>query len=75
MKIIPKRGEKIQVTLKRFRKLLEKDGIIKEIKRQMYYETPSEIKSRIRRKFIRDREREQNELKNPKSVKEKGNEN
>ena len=58
IKIIPRRGEKIQVTLRRFRKILEKEGIVKEIKRSDRYESPSEKRSRIKRKIKRDREKE-----------------
>ncbi|MHA2279761.1 MAG: 30S ribosomal protein S21 [Promethearchaeota archaeon] len=58
LKVIPRRNEKIQQTLRRFRKMLEKEGIIKEMKRKTYYESPSEIRSRIRRKVKRDREKE-----------------
>lgn len=58
LKIVPRRNEKIQQTLRRFRKMLEKEGIIKEIKRKTYYESPSEVRSRVRRKVKRDREKE-----------------
>ena len=58
VKIIPRRNEKIQVTLRRFRKILEKEGIVKEIKRSDRYESPSEKRSRIKRKIKRDREKE-----------------
>lgn len=55
---MPRRNESIQQTLKRFRKLLEKDGITKEIKRKAYYESPSEIRSRQRRRIKREIEKE-----------------
>jgi len=58
MKVIPRRGEKIQQTLRRFRKMLEKDGVIKEIKRQTCYESPSEKRSRLKRKIKREQEKE-----------------
>jgi len=58
VKITPRRGEKIQQTLRRFRKLLEKEGVMKEMKRKAYYEPPSEERSRIKRKIKRDREKE-----------------
>jgi small subunit ribosomal protein S21 len=58
LKITPRRGEKIQQTLRRFRKMLEKEGIIKEMKRKSYYEPPSEERSRIKRKIKREREKE-----------------
>ena len=58
LKIIPRRHESIQVTLRRFRKLVEKEGIVKEMKRQTYYESPSEVRSRVKRKIKREREKE-----------------
>ncbi len=58
IKIIPRRNESIHATLRRFRKILEKEGIIKEIKRQAYYEKPSEERSRLKRKVKREREKE-----------------
>lgn len=58
IKIIPRRNESIQATLRRFRKILEKEGIIKEIKRQAYYESPSEKRSRLKRKIKREKEKE-----------------
>lgn len=65
MKIIPRRGEKIQQTLRRFKKMVEKDGLIKEMKRLAYYETPSEKRSRIKRKRKRDQEKELIESRKP----------
>lgn len=58
VKIIPRRNESIHATLRRFRKLLEKEGIVREMKRKAYYEKPSEERSRIKRKIKRDREKE-----------------
>lgn len=74
MKIFPKNNEKIQQTLRRFKKALDKEGITKEIKRQMFYETPSQIKSRLRRKAERDREREAIEQADPSFKKKKAKE-
>ena len=58
VKIVPRRNESIQATLRRFRKLLEKEGIVREMKRLAYYESPSEKRSRLKRKMKRDREKE-----------------
>ena len=63
LKITPRRGERIQQTLRRFRKMLEKDGVVKEIKRLAYYESPSETRSRLKRKVKREREKELREEK------------
>lgn len=64
VKIIPRPGEKIQQTLRRLRKMLEKEGIIKEMKRKSYYEPPSETKRRIKRKNQRERLKERNQKTN-----------
>jgi len=58
VKITPRRGERIQQTLRRFRKLLDKEGITKDMKRRTYYESPSEERSRTKRKIKREREKE-----------------
>jgi len=52
-------NESIEQMLKRFKKLCEKEGLIKDIKRTSYYEKPSERRRRQLRKaekrIIRDR--------------------
>ena len=40
--------ESIQDAVRRFRKLVERSGIKKEMRRREYYEKPSEIKRRAR---------------------------
>ncbi len=57
IKIRPRERENIQQTLRRFRKILEKEGIVKDMKRRAYYEPPSEKRSRIKRKRKRDQEK------------------
>lgn len=58
MKIYPKHGEKIGITLRRFRKQCDQAGITKEMKRIAYYEKPSEEKRRKLRKAIRTAQEE-----------------
>ena len=41
-------SESIQEAVRRFRKLVERSGIKKEMRRREYYEKPSEIKRRSR---------------------------
>ena len=41
-------GKSIQEAVRRFRKLVERSGIKKEMRRREYYEKPSEIKRRAR---------------------------
>ena len=40
--------ESIQDAVRRFRKLVERSGLKKEMRRRQYYEKPSEIKRRAR---------------------------
>jgi len=46
IKIRARGGESIQQMMKRFKKMCEREGVIKDIKRQSYYEKPSEKKRR-----------------------------
>ena len=41
-------NESIQEAVRRFRKLVERSGLKKEIRRREYYQKPSEIKRRAR---------------------------
>ena len=50
IKIRARSGESIQQMMKRFKKMCEKEGLIKDIKRQSYYEKPSEKRHRRQRK-------------------------
>ena len=50
IKVKARSGESIQQMMKRFKKMCEKEGLIKDIKRQSYYEKPSERKRRKMRK-------------------------
>lgn len=46
-------GESAEQMLRRFKKMCEKEGLTKDIKRQAYYEKPSEKRQRSRRKSIK----------------------
>lgn len=46
-------GESAEQMLRRFKKLCEKEGLTKDIKRQAYYEKPSEKRQRARRKSVK----------------------
>jgi small subunit ribosomal protein S21 len=46
-------GESIEQMMRRFKKLCEKEGLTKDIKRRAYYEKPSERKQRSLRKSIK----------------------
>jgi small subunit ribosomal protein S21 len=54
-------GESVEQMQRRFKKLCEKEGLIKDIKRKEYYEKPSERRRRDMRKAIGRRIREQME--------------
>jgi len=56
IKIKARSGESIQQMMKRFKKMCEKEGLIKDIKRQSYYEKPSEKRRRRARKSARTNE-------------------
>ena len=53
LKIRSRGNESVEQMLKRFKKLCEKEGLTKEIKRNSYYEKPSERKRRQLRKSQR----------------------
>jgi len=53
LKIRSRGNETVEQMLKRFKKLCEKEGLTKEIKRNSYYEKPSERKRRQMRKAVR----------------------
>ena len=53
VKIKARTNESVGQMLKRFKKLCEKEGITKEVKRIMYYEKPSEQRRRRARKAER----------------------
>jgi small subunit ribosomal protein S21 len=48
VKLLLRDGESIQEAVRRFRKLVERSGIKKEMRRKEFYEKPSEIKRRAR---------------------------
>jgi small subunit ribosomal protein S21 len=48
IKLVVRDRESIQEAVRRFRKLVERSGIKKEMRRREYYEKPSEINRRNR---------------------------
>ncbi len=48
VKLMVRDKESIQEAVRRFRKLVERSGIKKEMRRREYYEKPSEINRRAR---------------------------
>ena len=59
IRIKARSGEHVEGMLKRFKKLCEKEGLTKDIKRKEYYEKPSERKRRSARKSQGRRLREE----------------
>ena len=53
IKVRSRAGESVQQMVKRFKKMCEKEGLIRDIKRNSYYEKPSEKNRRRRRKAAR----------------------
>ncbi len=53
IKVKTRGNESIQQMIKRFKKMCEKEGLVKDIKRNSYYEKPSERRRRRVRKSIR----------------------
>ncbi|MFO8013749.1 MAG: 30S ribosomal protein S21 [Phycisphaerae bacterium] len=59
LKVRQRGNESVQQMLKRFKKLCEKEGLNKEIKKNSYYEKPSERRRRQLRKAERQALRKQ----------------
>ena len=63
LRVRPRERETVQQMYRRLKKLCEKEGLTKEIKRKSYYEKPSE---RRRRQFRKAQKRLQKALEEPK---------
>ncbi len=57
VKLVVRDRETIQEAVRRFRKLVERSGLKKEMRRREFYEKPSEVK---RRNFLRAQRRLRN---------------
>ena len=53
LRVKSRAGESVQQMIRRFKKLCEKEGLIKDMKRNAYYEKPSERERRRIRKAQR----------------------
>ncbi len=53
IKVKARGSESIEQMLKRFKKMCEKEGLTKDIKRNSYYEKPSEKRRRRQRKSVK----------------------
>ena len=54
LKVKGRAGESVQQMVRRFKKLCEKEGLIRDMKRMAYYEKPSEKNRRRKRKAQRN---------------------
>ncbi len=54
LKVKSRTGESVQQMMRRFKKLCEKEGLIRDMKRNAYYEKPSEKNRRRERKAHRN---------------------
>jgi small subunit ribosomal protein S21 len=59
IKVKARGNEPAEGMLRRFKKMCEKEGLIKEIKRNSYYEKPSERRRRRQRKTLKRIQRAQ----------------
>ena len=53
IKVKSRLGESVEMMVKRFKKMCEKEGLIRDMKRLSYYEKPSEKNRRRKRKAAR----------------------
>jgi small subunit ribosomal protein S21 len=53
IKVKARGNESVEQMLRRFKKMCEKEGLTKDVKRNSYYEKPSERKRRRIRKSIK----------------------
>lgn len=53
VKVKARGNESVEMMLRRFKKMCEKEGLTKAIKRNSYYEKPSERRRRRMRKAVR----------------------
>ena len=61
IRIKSRHGESVNQMLRRFKKLCEKEGLTKDVKRKQYFEKPSERRRRAMRKAISRMARMQSE--------------
>ncbi len=61
IRVEARNGEPLEKTLRRFKKRCEKEGLTKDIKKNLYYDKPSEVKRRESRKLEKRLEAEKAE--------------
>ena len=65
--IIVDDGEPLEKAIKRFKRIVEKEGIIREWRKREYYEKPSTIRNRKRKAFERKLLKKQRKIQASKS--------
>lgn len=65
--IIIDEGEPLEKALKRFKRMVEKEGIIREWKKREYFEKPSTVRNRKRKAFERKLMKKQRKIQASKS--------
>ncbi|MGL4594373.1 MAG: 30S ribosomal protein S21 [Thermoguttaceae bacterium] len=65
VKLMLRDKESIQDAVRRFRKLIEKSGIKKEMRRREHFEKPSEVKRRAKLRAVRRNKHIQKLIQNP----------
>ncbi len=53
VKIVLRVGESVQEAVRRFRKIVERSGLKRELRRRERYEKPSDVKRRAKQRAIR----------------------
>lgn len=53
LRIKSRGGESVEQMLRRFKKMCEKEGLIKDVKKNAYFEKPSERRRRDQRKSVK----------------------
>lgn len=66
-KILLDEGEPLEKAIKRFKRIVEKEGIIREWKKREYFEKPSTIRNRKRKSLERKIAKKQRKLERMKS--------
>lgn len=58
IRIKSRAGESAEQMMRRFKKMCEKEGLTKDIKKRAFYEKPSERKQRALRKAVKRRQQQ-----------------
>lgn len=63
VRIVPKPGEYAEKLVRRFKRLCEKEGLVKDFKRHEYFESPSQKRRRKKMLAIKRQNKEQSQPK------------